>query len=204
MKTTLLSFTLLILAVSRAFACWMALPMEILVDEADLIVVGKVAGIQDGGFDVGGRKYDVTVVEITGVLKALPQLGQPKIAHVGQPAAGGGIAVSTDIGFRPGQQGVWLLGKDPGRNVFWARHPSQFQDGGKQKEISDMIAARKSLPGGEAVQGLVARAEIVESKPTKGPATFEARLSVRNVSDKPLSVCVFPGLQGLKIGRAHV
>ena len=165
MRKYLCSLAFVALATSTALASWMAVPLEILVDEADLIVVGKVAKIQDGGFAIDNRKYDVAVLEITGVLKTLS--GKPKVVHIGQP--GKGRLTSADILFRPDQQGIWLLTKDPERNVYWAKHPSQFQAEKEQKKLVDLIEARAKVVGGKAVNGLVARAELVEHKPAQGP-----------------------------------
>jgi hypothetical protein len=199
-----------------ACASWAEVPLEVLVDEADLIVVGKVTKIQDGGFFTLGPlksdhigKMDVAVVEVSAILKALPQVGKPKELHIGQP--GMGFVTSATVLFRPGQQGIWLLTKDPGpnkvfsmkgelllpdpeRNVYWAKHPSQFQDAKKQKEIVDLLAAREKLTGGKAVNGLVARTELMES-----PAHFQIRFSLKNVSDKTITICDYIGNRPLAV-----
>ena len=52
-----------------AWASFAAVPLEILVDQADVIVVGKVVKVKDAGFAVGVRKFDAAVVKVSAVLK---------------------------------------------------------------------------------------------------------------------------------------
>ncbi len=52
--------------------------------------------------------------------------------------------------------------------------------------------------GGKAVKGLVGMAEVVE-KPAKGSTSFEVRFSLKNVSDKPITVCNWAGNRPLKV-----
>lgn len=198
-----------------AFADWAEVPPEVLVDEADLIVVGKVATIQvEPFFTIGPRKsdhavyHDVAVVEVASVLKASPHVGKPKEVQIGQP--GKKIVTSADIRFRPGQQGIWLLTQDPGRNVYWgkqgvwlkdpdrhvywAKHPGQFQSEKEAKKITDLVEARSKVPGGKPTNGVVARAEILET-----PGSFQVRFSLKNVSNKPITFCDHVGNRPLQV-----
>lgn len=186
-----------LVSVSPVRALWAPVPLEILVDEADLIVTGKVAKIQNG-FVLDGRNYDVAVLEVTKTLKALPAAGKPKQVHIAQPAPGG-LAVSTDIQFQAGQEGVWLLRKDSDRDVFWARHPFQFQEAAKQKELTELVAQREKVTGGMVVNGLSARAELVEHQRPKGGSSFEVRFSLQNVGVKPITVCDYAGLKPVQV-----
>ena len=197
-------------------ADWAEVPLEVLVDEADLIVVGKVTKVQDGGFFTLGPnktdhivKQDVAVVEVSAILKASPHVGKPKAVHIGQTAMR--KIADTDIRFRPGQQGIWLLTKDPGpnkvvamkdgllvqdpeRNVYWAKHPSQFQGEKEQKKLAALIEVRAKVEGGKPVNGLVARAELVEA-----PGNFLVRFSLKNVAEKPTTVCNYVGNQPIEV-----
>jgi hypothetical protein len=211
-----LLFVALFASTSSVHADWAEVPLEVLVDEADLIVAGKVIRVQDGGFvTIGPRKFDhavkqdMAVVEVSSVLKTSPQIGKPKVVHIGQPKTE--KVTSADIRFRPEQQGIWLLTRDPGpqkvyamkegilmpfpeRNIYWARHPGQFLAAKEQKKLEALVAARSKLEGGKAVDGLVARAELLER-----PGGFEVRFSLKNVSDKPIVVCDYVGHQPLKV-----
>lgn len=190
MRRFLTSLAIAALASPAALASWAAVPLEVVVDQADLIVAGKVTKIQDGGFAIGIRKHDVAVLEVSRVLKG--PAGTPKVVHIAQP--GMGIVSSADIRFSPGQRGIWLLTRDPERNVCWARHPSQVQDDKEEKKLTALVDAREKVAGGPAVKGLVARAELVER-----PGTFEVRFSLKNVTDKPITVCDYVGNQPLQV-----
>lgn len=185
MKKLLVALTLFSALAPTAEALWIAIPLEILVDEADLIVAGEVTDIKPGF-----PPYDNAVIKVSRVMKALPGSGQPKTVLIAQPGQGG-LRLSTDIRFRVGQEGVWLLTKDPDRQVYWAKHPSQFQH--NLGQVADLVKARAKLPEGKAVNGLVARAEVAEQRAAKGPPSYEVRFSLKNVSEKPIAICNFPG-----------
>jgi hypothetical protein len=216
-----LLFLAVLVVATPIHASWAQVPLEVLVDDADVIVVGKVTKVRDGGFfTLGPNKFDhlvkqdVAVVEISAILKGSPRFGKPKEVHIGQ--SGLEKVTSADIRFRPGQRGIWLLTKvpgtdkvvvmkgdilvpDPDRNVYWAKHPSQFQTEKEEKKLTALIEARAKLSGGKAVNDLVARAEVVQQKPEKGPAYMEVRFSLKNVSDKPITICDYVGNQPLKV-----
>src|SRR5689334_13126536 len=144
-----LFLVLTLLLATPVLADWADVPLEVLVDEADLIVVGKVKEVKAGGFvTLGPQKsdhiveQDVAVIDVASVLKTSPGIGKPKVVEVGQPVKA--KSSSATILYQPGQQGIWLLRRDPGPNkvlvlkdgvlkddservVFWAKHPSQLQ-----------------------------------------------------------------------------
>jgi hypothetical protein len=171
-----------------------AVPLEILVDEAEVIVQGKVVKIEDAKFarKFGNteRKYDAAVVEVMAVLKGPAKLKEVRIA---QPAAGG-LALSTDIRFAAGQEGIWLLNRGAEKDVYWALHPSQFQPAKEKENLAKLVQERDKLPAGKPADGLAARAEVV--KQDKG---FAVRFSLKNVSDKPLKVCDYVGNRPLQV-----
>jgi hypothetical protein len=187
-----------LLSANFALALWAPVPLEVLVDEAHLIVFGKVAKVQDGKFAIAGKAQDVAVVEVTGILKSLPHVGKPKEVHIAQPAKGG-LAVSTDLTYSAGQEGIWLLVKDPDRDVYLVSHPFQFQPAGDKMKLATLIAAREKLPAGKPVDGIAARAEVVTTKPANSPAIHEVRCSVKNVTDKPIIVCDYVGGRPLTV-----
>ena len=95
MRRRSVSLLILVLTTTPVVADWAEVPPEVLVDEADLIVVGKVTKVHDGGFfTLGPRKFDhavkqdVAVVEVSAILKASPQIGKPKVVHIGQLGMG--------------------------------------------------------------------------------------------------------------------
>ena len=58
--------------------------------------------------------------------------------------------------------------------------------------------AKTKPEGGKAVKVLVGMAEVVE-KPAKGSTAFEVQFSLKNVSDKPITVCGYVGNRPLKV-----
>jgi hypothetical protein len=116
------------------------IPLEQLVKDAVLIVEGKVAKVEDAGFVRGQRKYDAAVVQVKAVLKGDAKV---KEVRIGQPAPGG-LALSTDIRFKVGQEGIWLLKKQADAKgkeaeVYWALHPSQLQPLAEREKVAKVI-----------------------------------------------------------------
>jgi hypothetical protein len=93
---------LMFIGAQPAWASWAAVPLEMLVDEADLVVQGKVVKTADAGFKIGTRSYDAAIVEVAAVLKNVTGQQAIKQVPIAQPAAGGGLAISTDIRFNVG------------------------------------------------------------------------------------------------------
>jgi hypothetical protein len=52
---------------------------------------------------------------------------------------------------------------------------------------------------GKPVNGLIASAEAVEQMAVNEPPFFEVRFTLKNVSDKPLTICDYVGNQPLKV-----
>ena len=53
--------------------------------------------------------------------------------------------------------------------------------------------------GGKAVNGLVASAEVVEQKPANDPPYLEVRFRLKNISDKPITICDYVGNHPVKV-----
>jgi hypothetical protein len=87
-----------------------------------------------------------------------------------------------------------LLLPEPERNVYWAKHPGQFVAEKEAKKIADFVEARSKLPGGKPVNGLVARAELSEA-----PGSFQVRFSLKNTTEKPITVCDYVGNRPLQV-----
>lgn len=192
MKTILAS--LLVLPIlgwlaAPAAASWAAVPIEVLVDQASLIVQGKVVRI-DKGFERNGRLYELAVVEVSGTLKG------EKLTHVkiAQPAAGG-LATSVDIRFKPDQTGIWLLKKESDKDLHhWVTHPSQHQPVAEKDALVKLVEQRSKLSAGKEVKGLVARGELIRLD-----NYYELRFSLKNVSDKPIAICEYVGNKPLEV-----
>jgi len=190
MRSSIFGMAILLATVQPARASFAEVPLEVLVDEANVIVQGKVARIDGKGFELANRPYAIALVEVASVLKGPDGLKQVGIA---QPAAEGPV-VSSDIVFRSGQEGIWLLTRDPERDVYWAKHPSQLQPLKEKDALAKLVAERAKLPAGKPVNGLVARAELLEQA-----SGYDIRFSLKNVSDRPIVIGYFVGSRPLHL-----
>lgn len=181
------------IAAPQSRASFAAVPLEILVDEAEVIVLGKVTKVEETKitrkFGNAERKYDAAVIEVAAVLKGPEKLKEVRVA---QPAKGG-LEVSTDIRFKEGQEGVWILNRQAEPNFYWATHPSQFQPAGEKDALVKLRQGRAQVPASKPVNGLVARAEVFKS----GDAAVW--FSLKNVSDKPVMICNYLGNRPLSV-----
>src|SRR5262245_19327337 len=94
---------------------WAMVPLEVLVDEATLVVEGEVSEIKAPGWDVPDtRPQELAVIKITKILKALPAEGKPKEVGLLQPAPMMGLVIGGgDLRYSVGRKAIWLLRKDP-------------------------------------------------------------------------------------------
>ena len=105
---------------------------------AKCIVVGKIDRIVDG-IERNDRTFDVGAIKVRQVLKGPKTLKEVKLMWPG-PAP---FALSTDIKFRKGQEGVWILYQDKvEKNVIWATYPTDIQ---QIKEMQKIEASLKSV-----------------------------------------------------------
>lgn len=180
-----------------AAAMWAPAPIEVLIDQADLVIAGKVTGVAPAGFALHNRPQSIATIDVLRVLKSLPGHGQPKLVKLAQPAVGG-LALSTDLAYRVGQEGIWLLRRDDANGVYVVNHPSQYQPADQWKTLSALVVARQKLAGSKPVAGLVARSEVFTTTQPKGPTSFEVRLSLQNITDKPITICMYNGNKPLQ------
>jgi hypothetical protein len=114
-------------AAPPARACWQSLDPWWVAQNAKLIVVGKVVKVEDAGFsrrfERWDRRYDVAVVEVREVLKGTDVRAHVRVA---QPAKGN-VSVSTDIQFKVGDEGIWLLDRAREADTYEAAHPDKFR-----------------------------------------------------------------------------
>lgn len=131
--------SLWLLALAVLFACgrpalasWASVSVETLIQDAELIVQGTVASIEPW-ITLGGRNYDFAVINVSDVLKGDNGITKVSIAQPSQSL----LTLSTDILFDEGQEGAWLLSRNPSlQNEYSITHPSQFQPEGIVVQIS--------------------------------------------------------------------
>ena len=182
---------LALLAAGAARGDVMYVPPEIFVDEADVIVLGKVTKTEEAVPPKGlSGSYEYAVIEVKQVLKGPKGV---KVVRQLQPALGG-ARLSHRVSTNVGEEGVWMLTRVPGTTVYRFGHPGQFRltrpatDQATVDEVRKLIEARAKLPHGKEVNGLVARAEVL-----RVGREAQVRFSLRNVSKEPIVICDYVG-----------
>ena len=193
MKRSLLLCSLLLIASTPAKADVAYIPPAILIDRADIVVIGKVSKIDDTG---AGQGREFAIIDVREVLK-----GDPKLKSVKQlqPALKG-ARLSHRVSVKLGEQGVFILNKVPETNAYRIGHPSQvavFTDKTEKEVVAayrKIVEERAKFAGGKEVNGLVARAEAVK----EGGRTI-VRVALKNVTDKPITICTWIGNRSLEV-----
>ena len=103
---------------------WVQMSDAELVQRSDLIVQGTWLGQSEVAFSPGPGRLNLGVVAITEVLKGPSASTLVLIVVPGSDAP----RSSTDIVYRKGDQGLWLLRARPGGNsgLYLADHPQRF------------------------------------------------------------------------------
>jgi hypothetical protein len=190
------------LAVPHAQASWMYVPLELRLAGAQYVVVGKIDRIVDG-IERHNRTYDVGAIKVSKVLKGPKTLKEVKLMWPG-PAP---FAISTDIKYRKGQEGVWILYPDKEEeNVFWASFPTDYQRLKELLKVEAKIKAINAIAWSKPVGGLQLGAIVeqrnlrgqkvaVKGRPVQALANATAYVLVRNSGKAATHVVNFPADQ---------
>ena len=201
MKKNLILFIALAgwLAVPQAQASWAYVPLELRLAGAKYIVVGKIDRIVDG-IERNNRTYDVGAIKVQQVLKGPKTLKEVKLMWPG-PAP---FALSTDIKFRKGQEGVWILYPDKEeKDVYWASFPTDYQSLKNLPKVKEKMKALKAIKWSKPVEGLQLGALVeqsdlrnqkitVKGRPVKALARATAYIVLRNSGKTPTHAVNFP------------
>lgn len=101
---------------------WVGMSDQELIDTSDLIVMGEW---QDAGSQrpTGSDGLLLARIVITEVLKGPAELRQAWVLVSGNPQ----LRASSDLGYRTGDRGLWLLRKSSDHKAFYlADHPQRF------------------------------------------------------------------------------
>jgi hypothetical protein len=121
------------------------------------------------------------------------------------------FALSTDIKFRKGQEGVWILYPDKTeKDVFWASYPSDYQQLKALTKVKAKLVALQKLTWSPAVKGLQIGAIVeqsdmrkanvkVKGRPVKALASATVYVVMRNSGKAPTHVVIFPPDKALSI-----
>ena len=173
MKKNLILFIALAgwLAVPQAQASWAYVPLELRLAGAKYIVVGKIDRIVDG-IERNNRTYDVGAIKVQQVLKGPKTLKEVKLMWP-CPAP---FALSTDIKFRKGQEGVWILYPDKEeKDVYWASFPTDYQSLKNLPRVKEKMKALKAIKWSKPVEGLQLGAIVKQSDLRTQKITLQGR-----------------------------
>lgn len=147
-------FALFSLSCQQAQASWADVPMEQLLEKADLVVAGEITRLdKEITVKIGDheRRLAVGVITVKETLKG-PSQKEVRLVWPQATPAGGGLVImsSTDLTYQKGQAGVWILTKDKKENYYWADYPKDFQKDSERDKIVEMIRAASKAEQGNA------------------------------------------------------
>ncbi|MFO8073273.1 MAG: hypothetical protein R6V85_15490 [Polyangia bacterium] len=118
--------------------------LEELVRDADAIATGRISRVQRSDSDAA-YSYDVATIAVGEVIKGRSLLereaGGVRRIPLCFPAESNRLRISTDVRWKKGQSGVWLLTLERGR--LTAQRPGSLQPIEKLDEIRRMVEAGK-------------------------------------------------------------
>jgi hypothetical protein len=143
-KTILVSLSLLwVVAPFEIIACWDDVPLETVIKQKPLVVVGGIIRVKTA--PSSRYSYDIAFIKIERVLK---NDGTNNLAEVGveiplaMPSTNNTVQISTDLRYRLGQRGVWILHFQDGK--YWATYPKDFQNISEEPQIVAIIKKQAS------------------------------------------------------------
>ena len=191
------SLVLMTTLAPRCQASWAYVPQEVRMMQADLVVVGTIAKLGKS-IKRDGRTYTVGVIKPTMILKGKPKMKDDiRLAWPGPRP--GGLRLSTDLIYRVGQKGVWVLTADKTRPVHWATYPTDYQPMQKLAAVRKKLGNVKNIKWGKATNGLqvgliveqrdLRKSKVrIKGKPVKAIAQLSLYPLLKNVSGKPMHV----------------
>lgn len=137
---------LLTAAALPALGSWADVPLETVVKDSPVIVVGKIERIElpDPPEPSDARRLDIGHIKVRKVLKnALKdfELAPGDTIPLAMPSSLNKMRMSTDLYFKEGTDGVWILDRKDGK--FRATYPKDHQPLEKRAEVL------KAMKGGE-------------------------------------------------------
>jgi len=153
MKTKV-SILFALMVASAAVARWAELPLEKVVRQSHVVVIGEITNItvapppeeiDQYQFDVA----DITVQEV--LLNTLTnQVIKPKQElPLSMPSIRNNVQISTDIRYKIGSKGIWIL--EFRDKTFWATYPKDFQPMSAEKEVRAITRKLNEEPSNQAI-----------------------------------------------------
>jgi hypothetical protein len=128
---------------AETLACWAPVPLERLLADNPVVVVGKITQIDVAPGPAKGQTqqtYDTAYITVVKVLKNTLRNRRIKAGDrltLAMPSVNRSSRVSTDICYAKGKDGVWILELKDGK--YWATYPGDFQPREKEAEIAALL-----------------------------------------------------------------
>jgi hypothetical protein len=125
-------------AIGIARASWADIPLADVVKQCPVVVVGEIRRIETA--PASDYAFDTALIRVERVLKST---GTNAVEKAGaelpltMPSTTNKVRESTDILYRQGQRGVWLLQLRDGK--YWANYPKNFQPLTEETKIAGLI-----------------------------------------------------------------
>lgn len=112
-----------------------------LISTSDIIVVGKITKVKEGGSRRNSKSF--AVIEVTEVLKGKRRTKQVRLAF---PSRNRRLRETTEIYYSEGQEGIWFLQKAKMRNYYFARHLNSLQPIGELEKVRVLLGKGSAAP----------------------------------------------------------
>jgi hypothetical protein len=153
-------------------ASWIYVPLEELIVQAEFVVSGKITEVEENeGLTFGTITADK-------VLKGPKDLKTVKIAWASKPTP-------SNISYKKGQEGVWLLNKVKDRDWYMCNHPGNFQPPIYLTKVEKLIRDIAAWEWGKEVNGLAVHLSVT---PWHSRYPASVRLYMKNCSKKTLLI----------------
>lgn len=131
-----------ILLFENAFGCWAEMPLKKITSDSPLIIIGSIEKIKQADPPKKNidYQYDIAYINVSEVLKNTLQdyeVQNNDEVPLSMPSALNLVVNSTDIRYKKGTSGIWIL--DFKKNTFWATYPKDYQPMSKEKEMREIL-----------------------------------------------------------------
>ena len=128
-----------------AQACWEWIPLPAVIGANPVVVTGEITAIDLAESQADKYVHDTAYITVSEVLKN-ELAGQTVVVGsrlaLSIPSAGNTMQISTDIRYRHGQAGIWILEFRDGS--YWATYPGDFQVIDRLAAVRDIVAAEET------------------------------------------------------------
>jgi len=119
------------------------MPLSQVVKGSPVVVVGKIEAI-DVAKASEERVYDIAHITVSKVLKNTLEGYPIKVGDklpLSMPSVNNKVQISTDLHFKKGTEGVWILEiKD---KTFWATYPKDYQAADREQKVQKVLDQQK-------------------------------------------------------------